>query len=187
MFTCSDLMVPDGGVRVFWGGKRTNRLFAAHQHAQSLRHDEEVLAKSFLQPSSLLTTLNKSPRRAGQKKNPGSKVGFFCDVLSMTSSQRKITDHTSRKCVDGLVLNFSSFSNMKHSCCSCMFTFSFRGDGIVGDIFPSAFPACFWGTHAESVLTCIFSFSFHSPTSFFFGGQRQQMCPHLDLRHKVRF
>lgn len=86
-----------------FGGKRTNRLFAAHQHAHSLGHDEEALMKSFLQSSSLLTTLNKPPPRAGQKKNPGSKVGSgiciinrmhnksiiplyffpFCDVLSI--------------------------------------------------------------------------------------------------------
>lgn len=58
-----------------FGGKHTNRLFAAHQHARSLGHDEEVLTKSFLQPSSLLTTLNKPPPWAGQKMNPGSKVG----------------------------------------------------------------------------------------------------------------
>lgn len=65
-----------------FGGKRTNRVFAAHQHADSLGHNEEVLTKRFLQPSSFLTTLNKPPPRAGHKKNRGSKVGSGIHIIN---------------------------------------------------------------------------------------------------------
>lgn len=57
-----------------------------------------------------------------------------------------------------------------------MFTFSFRGDGIVGDIFPSKFPPC-CSTGAgvsvalmQSQSSLVFSvFNFFLPFCFFSG------------------